>query len=99
MSELELTPSQGGTLLRVRVSAGGRRDAILGVHGGALKLSVAAAPERGRANRAVCELLASALGLPAGSIQLVAGAKARDKRLRLPLAPAVVAERLALLIH
>jgi len=40
---------------------------------------VAAPPERGRANAALFELLASALGLPASRLQLVSGASGKDK--------------------
>ena len=39
-------------------------------------------PTDGRANQAVVELLAAALGLPRASIALVSGAASRDKLLR-----------------
>ena len=41
-----------------------------------------APPADGRANQAVVELLAAALGLPRASIALVSGAASRDKLLR-----------------
>ena len=44
--ELELTPVAGGTRLRLRVKPGARKTAIVGVHGGALKVAVAAAPKK-----------------------------------------------------
>ena len=91
---LELTPAAGGTRLRLRVKAGAKRDAILGRHGGALKLSVTAAPERGKANRAVLRLLAAALGIPASELRLVAGAASPDKTVFVPLAPEDVARGL-----
>lgn len=47
--------------------------------GEALKLRVRAAPEKGRANRAVERLLAAELGLPAGSVRVVGGHTGRDK--------------------
>ena len=43
---LELDEAEGGTRMRLRVKAGARRDALLGAHAGALKLSVTAAPEK-----------------------------------------------------
>jgi len=40
---------------------------------------VTAAPERGRANDAVVSLLAEQLGVPRGSMTVVAGQTSRDK--------------------
>jgi uncharacterized protein YggU (UPF0235/DUF167 family) len=51
----------------------------VGRHGEAWKVSVAAAPERGRANAEVLRLLAQALDVPAARVVLVKGAGARDK--------------------
>lgn len=79
LAELALTPSGEGVRLRLRVAPGARRDGVVGVHGGALKLAVRAVAERGRANEAVLRLLADALGIPAQQIALVAGGGSRDK--------------------
>ena len=49
------------------------------MHGGALKVAVAAPPERGKANRAVVELLAEAIGLSASAITIVSGETSKDK--------------------
>ncbi len=67
------------TRLRLRVSPGAGRSQIVGRHGEGWKVRVAAAPERGRANDAVCRLLADTLGLPRGGVTLVAGHAAKDK--------------------
>ena len=82
---LDLVEVAGGVRLRLRVKAGARRDAVLGVHAGALKISVTAAPERGKANRAVLALLAKRLGFPPSSIELLSGAASPDKVVLLPL--------------
>jgi uncharacterized protein YggU (UPF0235/DUF167 family) len=92
---LELAPLDGGTRLRLRVKAGGRANALLGAHGGALKLSVTAAPEKGKANRAVLALLGGALRLPPSALRILSGHGSPDKSVAVPLAPAQVAERLA----
>lgn len=67
------------TRLRLRVSPGGERAAVVGRHGDAWKLRVVAAPERGRANDSVVELLASTLDLRRPGIRIVSGANSRDK--------------------
>jgi hypothetical protein len=59
--------------LAVKVSPKASRNAILGWLGEALKLSVTAAPERGKANEAVEELLAEALNLAKRRVSVVSG--------------------------
>ena len=93
--DLELTPVAGGTRLRLRVKPGARKTAIVGAHGGALKVAVATAPERGRANRAVVALLAEALGLPVSAVTIVSGETSQDKVAEIALAPAAARAILA----
>ena len=83
------------TRLRLRVSPKAKRNAVQGLRGDALKVSVTAAPERGRANDAVIALLAEALDLPASSIELVSGAASKDKVVEIPLSSDEIARRLA----
>jgi len=63
----------------VRVSPGARRSEVVGRLGDAWKLRVRSAPERGRANDEVSELLARTLRLPARDIRIVSGHASRDK--------------------
>lgn len=67
------------TRLRLRVSPGARRSAIVGRHGDAWKVRIAAPPTEGRANAALLALLAEALELPATHLDLVSGSAGRDK--------------------
>jgi uncharacterized protein len=71
------------TRLRLRVSPGARSAAVVGRHGEAWKVRVAAAPEGGRANDAVVRLLADKLSLPREAVTLVSGHGARDKIVQL----------------
>lgn len=65
--------------LRFRIAPGAQASVVVGRHGSAWKLRVAAPPERGRANDAVVGLLAEALGLTRPAVRVVSGAAARDK--------------------
>lgn len=67
-------------VLRLHVQPGAGRTAVVGRHGDALKVRVAAPPEGGRANEAVCKLVASTLGVPTGSVTLTSGESSRTKR-------------------
>jgi uncharacterized protein (TIGR00251 family) len=88
---LELEAVAGGTRVRLRVKPGARRDAIVGVHGGALKVAVNAAPEHGKANDAVIALLAARLAVPRSSVVIVAGASSQDKVAEIALETGAVA--------
>lgn len=70
------------TLLEVRVQPRARRNEVVGWQGTALRVRVTAPPADGRANQAVVELLAQALGLPRSSIRLVSGGAGRNKLFR-----------------
>ena len=84
------------TRLRVRVSPGARTTEVVGRHGEAWKLRVAAAPADGKANQAVVGLLAKVLAVPRARVALVAGHSGRDKVVELVgIDPAETDRRLA----
>ncbi len=49
--------------------------------GGTIKVYVTAAPEKGRANRAVVEMIARRLGVPKRAVSIVSGERSRAKLL------------------
>ena len=65
--------------ISVTVSPGASRSELVGRHGDGWRARIAAPPERGRANEALCKLLAAALSVPRSSIRVVAGQSARAK--------------------
>ncbi|HET7489110.1 MAG TPA: DUF167 domain-containing protein [Acidimicrobiales bacterium] len=73
---------EGAVVLRLHVQPGAGRTAVTGRYGDALKVRVAAPPERGRANEAVVALVATTLGVAAGQVELVSGPSSRSKRVR-----------------
>ncbi len=76
---VDLTAAGGGTLVRVKAHAGARQNAVRGVHAGAVKVDVTAAPERGRANEAILRLLAKVLAVPRKGVELVSGERSTLK--------------------
>jgi uncharacterized protein len=67
------------TRLMLRVSPGATRSAVVGRHGRAWKLRVAAPPVDGRANLALEAFLATTLGVGRDRLNVVTGASSRDK--------------------
>ena len=59
------------------------RDELAGVRDGRLLVRVTAPPLDGRANAAVCALIARAAGVPKGAVSVVRGETSRDKRVRI----------------
>ncbi|MBS1844738.1 MAG: DUF167 domain-containing protein [Actinobacteria bacterium] len=63
----------------VRLRPRGRGDALLGFEDGVLRARVSAPPTDGRANRALCKLIAARVGVAPSRVSVVHGAKSRDK--------------------
>jgi uncharacterized protein len=85
------------TDLTVRAQPRASRSEIVGLHGDALKVRLAAPPVEGAANRELEKVLARALGIPRSSVQVIRGASGREKVLRIhSLSPEEVRERLGI---
>ena len=72
----------GGVELSVFCQPKAARSALIGMHSGALKAKVKAPAVEGKANRALLDLLAGALGVPRSRLTLVSGEQSRNKRIR-----------------
>jgi uncharacterized protein (TIGR00251 family) len=84
------------TRVRLRVSPRAARARVVGRHGDAWKIRVAAPPEGGRANHEALALVADAVLLPRTAVSLVAGGSARDKVVEIAgLSPEEVDRRFA----
>lgn len=73
MTTLRPLPDDGGVSFGVKVVPGAVHDRIVGRYGELLKVQVAAPPEGGRANAALCALLAKALGVPVQAVAVQSG--------------------------
>jgi uncharacterized protein (TIGR00251 family) len=76
---VNVRPHAEGATLPLRVQPKAKRDAVLGEQAGALKVSVTAPPEDGRANDAVLALLREAFGLARSQLALLSGQTNRNK--------------------
>lgn len=81
--------------LDIKVVPGARREQISGLLGKRLKVRVSAPPEGGKANKAVCRLVAKALGIKASAVGVIAGKSSAEKTLLVEgVAEALLRERL-----
>ncbi|HBM61736.1 MAG TPA: hypothetical protein DD444_21445 [Citreicella sp.] len=71
-----------GTTLALRVTPRAARNAVT-LKDGQLRVTVTTVPEDGKANAAVVQLLAKALGIPKSRLTLIRGATSRDKLFRI----------------
>jgi uncharacterized protein len=88
MGECPWIATAAGVVVTVRLTPKGRHDAVEGACRLAdgrmvLKVRVRAAPTGGQANAGLRQLLADRLGVAASHIDVVAGASARIKRVRI----------------
>jgi uncharacterized protein len=77
---IHLEPTDSGIVFSVRAHAGARRNGITGIHDGALKVSVTQAAEKGKANKAIIDLLCDALDLRRAQLELMSGEASPQKR-------------------
>lgn len=84
-----------GCILTLHIQPGAKKTEIVGEHGEALKIRLAAPPVDGKANEALLAFLAETLGLPKRDVSLLSGQSSRRKQVAVDLPPASVAERLS----
>ncbi len=68
--------------IQVRLRPRGSRDELIGMRDGVLQVKVTAPPLDGKANRALCKMIAKRLGVAPSRVSVVRGEKSRDKLVR-----------------
>ena len=80
---LKLTSEDNAVLLPIKVVPGASRTRLIGEWNGRAKVSVAAPPEKGRANKALVALFAGLLALRPRDVTVVAGHTSPVKTIRI----------------
>jgi uncharacterized protein (TIGR00251 family) len=68
--------------IRIRLQPRARRDEVVGERGEAIVVRVTAPPVDGRANAALCALVARTVGVARSRVSVVRGQTSRDKVVR-----------------
>lgn len=89
-----MTEKDGKVSFMVRVQPRGSRDEIVGEYQGAMKVRLTAPPIDGRANDALCKLLATRLNVPLAAVRIASGECSRIKRVEIHGASAAMIEAL-----
>ena len=71
-------------IIRVKVTLKASKDEVVGtMEDGTWKLKVTAVPEKGKANAAVCELLAAHFKVPITRVSVISGQTSSFKHVRI----------------
>ena len=76
---VEFRPTATGVRFAIRVQPRASRTEIVGEHGDALKIRIAAPPVQGAANEELIRFLAKQLHVPAAAVRVVSGHSGRRK--------------------
>ncbi|HEX8845761.1 MAG TPA: DUF167 domain-containing protein [Pyrinomonadaceae bacterium] len=79
---VQCTERDGALVFAVRVVPRAARSSVAGVHDGALRVRLAAAPVDGAANEELVRLLARAFDVPAREVEIIRGYTSRLKQVR-----------------
>lgn len=73
LDDLDYESTPDGIVLPVQAQPGARRNGIVGLHAGRLKVAVTQIAEKGKANAAIIEALADGLRLKRSQIRQISG--------------------------
>ena len=74
-----MTSTGASATLAIRLQPRAKREEIVGWRHGVLVVRVTAAPVEGKANRALCALIAKKVGVAPSNVSVVRGAAVREK--------------------
>lgn len=68
-----LHDAEEGVVIHVKALAAAKKNELRGIENGRLRIATTAAPEKGKANKAIEKFLANTLGMPARDLELMRG--------------------------
>lgn len=77
-----LRPDGDDVILQLHIQPGAKKTEVVGTHGAALKIRLAAPPVDGKANAALLAFVAQKVGAGRTAVELVSGQTSRSKRVR-----------------
>ena len=93
---MKIESTSGGSVIAIRVVPRASQPGLAGTRGDALLVRLSAPPVDGAANAELIALLAAVLHVPKRAVSIVAGARGREKRIRIDgLEKEALAARLA----
>ena len=72
-----------GVILSLHIQPGAKKSEVVGLHGDALKIRLAAPPVDGKANAALIAFIAAKVGVGKTAVELISGEISRSKRIRI----------------
>ena len=82
MNNLLVEETDNSVVFKVKVVPGSSRTVLCGLHGDMVKIKVAAAPEKGKANKCLLDFLAKRLGVKRNSVSISSGKTSEVKFIR-----------------
>ena len=80
---ITLTDTDEGLILSIKVVPGSSKTCLAGPIGSMLKVKVAAAPEKGKANECLIAYLAQLLGIRKNAVEILSGQTSPVKQVRI----------------
>lgn len=77
-----IVAARDGVVLTLHIQPGAKKTEVVGLHGEALKIRLAAPPVDGKANAALLAFIAARLGVAKSQVELVSGETSRAKRVK-----------------
>src|SRR4030042_2779277 len=96
---IKIVRRQNAVVFYVKVVPAGSRTSFEGIYDGMLKIKLSAAPEKGKANKALIDFLADKLDVKRKSVKIISGLTSKVKQVAVEqISVQMLAERLGIAV-